>query len=86
MKKHDQKEYKCPLCDHVMDMDYYLKDHVNRVQSPIHVCKYTPNGCTYTSKLRSTMTEHEIWCEYKLSSSEEEDPNEDEEEEEKEEN
>ena len=69
LKKHDQKVCKCPLCDHITDMDYYLKDCVTRMHGPIHVCDYTLNGCTYTLRHRSTMTAHEVWCEYKPSSS-----------------
>ena len=68
-KKHNEKQYKCPHCTYVTDLQHYLKDHMTRNHGPILVCEFFVNGCEYTTHHRSSLSRHEAWCEYKPSNS-----------------
>ena len=69
LEKHNQKEYKCPHCHHVTDVQYYLKYHIAQNHGSILVCEYFINGCDHTTHHRSYLSRHETWCEYRQSNS-----------------
>ena len=75
LKVHDNLKINCPEegCDYWTTLQHYLKDHLTQYHSPLLICEYSLNGCTYTTRARSSQSRHEEYCPFKPFSTEAED-------------
>ena len=74
-KVHDNVKINCPEegCDYWTTLQHYLRDHLTWYHGPLLICEYSLNGCTYTTRARSSQSRHEEYCPFKPFSTEAED-------------